>query len=84
MAGSAAPIVLTLQTVQSTATGLLYILLFGIGLIAGMALLSTIIAIPMRYSPQRLTRLYNCLHSLVGVLTITIGSVTVMNYLDTI
>ncbi|WP_293644120.1 sulfite exporter TauE/SafE family protein [Thiolapillus sp.] len=84
MAGSAALIVLTLQTVQSTATGLLYILLFGIGSIAGMALLSTIIAIPMRYSSQRLTWIYNSLHSLVGVITISIGSLTVINYLDTI
>jgi len=84
MAGSAALIVLTLQTVQSTATGLLYILLFGIGSIVGMALLSTIIAIPMHYSSQRLTWLYNGLHGLVGVLTIGIGSMTVANYLDTI
>ena len=81
MAGSAALIVLTLQTVQSTAMGMLYILLFGFGSIIGMAALSVMIAIPLRYSSSKLTWLYNSLHAIVGVSTILLGSKTAFNYL---
>jgi len=81
MAGSAALIILTLQTVQSTAIGILYILLFGTGSIIGMAVLSLIIAIPFRCSSSNLTWLYNSLHMIVGISTILLGSVTTYNYL---
>jgi len=74
MAGSAALILLTLQTVNSPMTGLLYMLIFGIGSIAGMAALSVIIAIPLRYSEKGLTWLNNGLHSLIGIVTIALGS----------
>ena len=50
MAGSAALILLSLDAAQSFATGLACILLFGLGSIAGMALLSIAIAVPLRLS----------------------------------
>jgi hypothetical protein len=50
MAGSAALILLSLETVHSWLLGLLYIAVFGIGSIAGMALLSVVIAVPLRLS----------------------------------
>jgi ABC-type nickel/cobalt efflux system permease component RcnA len=81
MAGSAALIILTLHTVQSPITGLLYILFFGIGSIIGMAVLSVIIAIPLRYSSNGLTWLYNGLQAIVGVATLSLGSITAINYL---
>jgi len=81
MAGSAALIVLTLQTVQSTATGIIYMLLFGLGSIIGMAALSMIIAIPLRYSSSKRTWLYNSFHVIVGASTILLGSVTTFSYL---
>lgn len=73
LAGSAALIVLTLQTVDSIATGLLYIALFGVGSIIGMASLSFIVAIPLRRSAKGLTRLHTGLQLGIGVLTILIG-----------
>jgi len=73
MAGSAALILLTLQTVPSPLTGMLYIALFGIGSIAGMALLSVVIAIPLRYSATGLTWLHNGLQAAIGSATIVIG-----------
>ncbi len=73
MAGSAAVIVLALGTVDSPVQGLLYILIFGIGSIFGMALLSVIISFPMRLSAKRLTWAHNSLQILVGMMTIGLG-----------
>lgn len=73
MAGSAALILLTLQTVRSPLTGLLYMLLFGVGSILGMALLSVAIAVPMRYSARGLTSLHNGVQGLIGIATISLG-----------
>jgi ABC-type nickel/cobalt efflux system permease component RcnA len=77
MAGSAALILLTLQTVKSPITGLLYIALFGAGSMAGMALLSFVIAIPLRCSARGLTWLHNGLQGAVGCATILIGALLV-------
>jgi len=74
MAGSAALIVLTLQTVDSVMIGMTYVLLFGIGSIVGMAALSTIIAVPLRKSAKRLTHVHNGLQAIIGSTTIIIGS----------
>jgi len=74
MAGSAALIVLTLQTVSSTTQGFLYILFFGIGSIFGMASLSFIIAIPLRRSAQGLTWMHNGFQGMIGLATVMIGS----------
>ncbi|MBL4710925.1 MAG: sulfite exporter TauE/SafE family protein [Gammaproteobacteria bacterium] len=73
MAGSAALILLTLQTVSSPWTGMLYMLLFGIGSIVGMAILSVIIAIPLKHSATGLTWLNNGLQGVIGFATIIIG-----------
>ena len=73
MAGSAALILLTIETIQSPWTGMLYIALFGIGSIIGMAALSAAIAVPLRASEKSLTWLHNGLHSIIGITTITIG-----------
>ncbi len=73
MAGSAALILLTLETVESAALGLAYIALFGIGSIAGMALLSVVISVPLRFSARRLTWLHNGLQLSIGCLTLLIG-----------
>lgn len=77
MAGSAALIFLTLQSVSSPLTGLLYMLLFGIGSLVGMAALSVIIAIPLRYSANGLTWLNNGLQSVIGIATIGLGSMLI-------
>lgn len=73
MAGSAALILLTLETIRSTGLGLLYIALFGVGSILGMAALSIVIAVPLRISAQRATRVYNGLRAGIGVLTLVLG-----------
>jgi len=80
MAGSAALILLTLQTVNSPWTGMLYIALFGVGSIAGMAALSVVIAIPLRYSATGLTGLHNALQVVIGSATILIGGMLVYEH----
>lgn len=79
MAGSAALILLTVQTVQSPLTGIIYIAMFGIGSIAGMALLSLIIAVPLHYSAAGLTRVHNGLQAVIGVVTLVLGGAIVYN-----
>lgn len=81
MAGSAALILLTVNTTGSILTGVLYMCLFGMGSIGGMALLSFAIAIPLRRSQHGLSWVYNGLQVLVGVATIVVGSMTCYSYL---
>lgn len=73
MAGSAALILLTMETVDSLWLGLWYMLLFGVGSMLGMAILSIIIAIPLRSSAHALTWMHNGLQTAIGVLTCGLG-----------
>jgi hypothetical protein len=74
MAGSAALILLSLDAVQSYALGLVYIALFGLGSIVGMALLSVAIAVPLRLSASaRLIWLHKGITVAVGILSFLLG-----------
>lgn len=73
MAGSAALIVLTLQTVESPAMGLIYMAIFGFGSIFGMAVLASIIMVPLRHSAKNMTRFYHGFQASIGVATMTLG-----------
>jgi sulfite exporter TauE/SafE len=73
VAGSGALVLLTVQTLGSIWLGLFYILLFGAGSIAGMAVLSAIISVPLELSARRLSRLYAGLEVVIGVSTLAIG-----------
>jgi len=78
MAGSAALILLTLNQLDSNWMGMLYMLLFGIGSIVGMTAISGIIALPLIASAHRLTWLHNSLQGMIGVFTIGLGSVILL------
>jgi ABC-type nickel/cobalt efflux system permease component RcnA len=73
MAGSAALVVLTAATLESPWWGVAYILTFGIGTAAGMAVLSAIIAAPITLTARSLTFANRALQGTIGVLTIAIG-----------
>lgn len=77
MAGSAAVILLSLNTVKSPLQGLVYILVFGLGSMLGMALLSVIISVPMRLSARRLSWAHSTFQLLIGVFTIGMGMLLV-------
>ena len=74
MAGSAVLIVLSLQTVPSTAAGLAYIALFGVGSMLGMGMLTAVIAWPLGRWGRTLTWLHNGAKAGVGALTIALGT----------
>lgn len=74
MAGSAALIMLALQTVHSFSMGLAYIALFGIGSIAGMALLSLAISLPLRHVAGRHTPILGYLQVGIGGGAILLGA----------
>jgi len=77
MAGSAALIILTLQTLSSPWLGLIYIAIFGLGSIVGMGLFSFVIAIPLR-AARHMTWVYNGLQGAVGAGTIALGIFTLV------
>lgn len=78
LAGSAALVVLTASTVQDPVMGLLYVALFGLGSIAGMTVLSSLLAIPLAWTAQALTWAHRSLQAAVGVATITLGLLLLM------
>jgi hypothetical protein len=78
MAGSAALLVLVVSQASSPAVGLAYVALFGIGSMIGMGALSTIIAVPLVVSARWLTWANRGLQGAVGLATIAIGVMTVV------
>ncbi len=77
MAGSAALLVLAISQAASPAYGMLYVLLFGIGSMLGMAALSAVIAVPLAVSARWLTWANRGLQAAVGVITIGVGGGTI-------
>jgi cytochrome c biogenesis protein CcdA len=78
MAGSAALLVLAATQASSPAAGLGYVALFGIGSMIGMGALSTVIAVPLAVSARWLTWANRGLQGAVGLATIAIGVMTVV------
>jgi len=73
LAGSAALLLAMASAMKSPWTGLGYLAVFGIGSIAGMALLSAVIAVPLDLSARRLTNAHTAIEWVVAVGTIGIG-----------
>jgi len=70
MAGSAALVLLSLEALRSPARGFVYIAIFGLGSILGMAALS---AVPLRLTSRHLTRAHGGLSAGVGLATLVLG-----------
>ena len=77
MAGSAALLVLTVSQASSARVALLYILLFGLGSMIGMAALSSVIAVPLVISARTLTWANRALQLVVAGVAVGIGVTTV-------
>ncbi len=73
LAGSAALVMLSLKSAPSLSLGLGYIVLFGVGSIAGMAVLSVVIALPLRLSAAYLVGLHRSMAALVGLASCALG-----------
>jgi len=81
MAGSAALLVLAATQAPTPEAGLFYVLLFGIGSMIGMGLLSLVIAVPLAFSARFLTVANRALQGAVGAVTIAIGFGTIVETL---
>lgn len=73
LAGSAPLSLLVLTQVDSTALGLLYLTVFGVGSIAGMILMSGLIGLPFALSARRFNGLHYGLQTAAGALSIVFG-----------
>jgi ABC-type nickel/cobalt efflux system permease component RcnA len=73
LAGSAALMLLVLTTIQSPAEGVAYILVFGIGSILGMMVISTLIGLPFALASRRFASLNASIRLLAGVLSLVLG-----------
>jgi high-affinity nickel-transport protein len=73
LAGSAAVALLVLTAIGNTVWSILYLLLFGVGTIAGMMLITAGIAWPLAYAGARFTRLPHRLRVASGVISLLFG-----------
>lgn len=80
MAGSAALILLTLDTVMSPWIAIGYMIIFGAGSILGMGVLSVVIAIPLWYSARSLTWVHRSLQGVVGTCTLLLGGYVISQH----
>lgn len=73
MAGSAALTLLVLASIESPVAGLVYILLFGLGSVLSMGIMTVIIGLPFVMSAGRLPNLNRTIQFAVGSLSILFG-----------
>ncbi|GGI25997.1 MULTISPECIES: urease accessory protein [Bradyrhizobium] len=77
MAGSAALLVLTVSQAPNHLAGILYVLLFGMGSMMGMAALSSLIAVPLVISARTLTWVNRSLQFVIGNIAMGLGLLTI-------
>ncbi len=73
LAGSAALTLLVLTQIDSALIGFAYLVVFGVGSIAGMLLMSGLVGLPFALSARKLTGMHHGLQATVGVLSIGFG-----------
>jgi high-affinity nickel-transport protein len=73
LAGSAAVALLVLTTIRVSSWAVAYLLVFGLGTIAGMMLITAAIAVPFAFSERRFVRLNRGLGLVSGVVSLAFG-----------
>jgi sulfite exporter TauE/SafE len=73
LAGSAGLMLALIPTIESRAVGLLYILVFGVGSIGGMMLMSFLVSLPFRLTAARFNRFNYILQSVAGLVSVGLG-----------
>jgi hypothetical protein len=73
LAGSAFVALLVVAAVPGALTGLLYLALFGLGTVAGMALFTVVIALPSALSARRFTHMQRYLRLASGLASVAFG-----------
>jgi len=73
LAGSAALMLLVLTTVRTPVQGMCYLLVFGLGSIAGMLLMSSLVALPFALTAVRFQRINEAVRMSAGLTSIILG-----------
>jgi nickel/cobalt exporter len=73
LAGSAAVALLVLATIRSPLWAIAYLLVFGIGTIIGMMLMTTAIAVPLVYSGKKFEKATSYLSTASGIVSMAFG-----------
>jgi high-affinity nickel-transport protein len=73
LAGSAAVALLVLTTIRVPSWAVLYLLVFGVGTVAGMMLITAAIAVPFTFSENRFARLNRGLGLVSGLVSLAFG-----------
>src|SRR5215475_6405653 len=73
LAGSAAVALLVLTTIRVPIWAMVYLLVFGLGTVAGMMLITAAIAVPFTVSETRFARMNNVLATASGVISLVFG-----------
>jgi high-affinity nickel-transport protein len=73
LAGSAAVALLVLTTIRVPSWAVFYLLVFGIGTVAGMMMITAAIALPFRFSEGRFVRLNRSLGLVSGLVSLAFG-----------
>jgi ABC-type nickel/cobalt efflux system permease component RcnA len=77
LAGSGAMAVLAAATADSTMTGMIFLLLFGIGSVIGMAAMSVFLAVPLTLTARSLTLANRCLQAGAGIFSLVVGTAVI-------
>jgi high-affinity nickel permease len=73
LAGSAAVALLVLTTIRVPTWAVLYLLIFGLGTVAGMMLITAAIAVPFKFSESRFARVNRGLGVASGLISLAFG-----------
>jgi len=73
LAGSAALMLLVVPVIESKIVGMLYLLIFGLGSIGGMMLMSFLVGMPFHLTASRFNRFNNVLQNVAGLSSTGIG-----------
>ena len=82
VAGSAALTLTVMATMPSTLLGLLYIVIFGVGTIAGMFMMSMVVSVPFIVMAQRATHWHTRIKACAGIFAIGFGGVLAWSLLS--
>ena len=84
VAGSAALTLGVMGTINSVALGIVYIVVFGVGSIGGMLLMSAIIGAPFAVTARRFSKINGGIRLLAGLLSVAFGLILAWNLLSEI
>lgn len=73
LAGSAGMMLLYLPTIETNSLKLIYIVIFGIGSIGGMMIMSLLVGLPFHFTAAKFNRFNNILQAIAGLVSIVIG-----------